>query len=192
MAQAEHVEPDPLWDDALNMSGPSSPQSAPFVDVTGEEPWPLTEVVATPSVCIMGLHGGAGASLIAGLIGQGAYDTQRAWPIFTGWARPEPTLPVVAVARTSYSGVDAAGRLARLWAGGALPSSSRLLGIVLIDDGPKLTTQQKNVVKRLAQMVPNGWHLPWMETWRLEKPTYDGSPARVRRIIDQIRSLAQQ
>lgn len=188
----ERLESDPLWDDHVSLSGPASPKSAPIVDVAGETPWPTTQVVATPSVCVMGLHGGAGASLVAALIGPEAYDTERAWPLFAGWARPEPVLSVVAVARTNYAGVEAASRFARLWAAGTLPEPTRLLGLVLIDDAPKLVAQQKDVAKRLARMVPHGWHLPWLETWRLAQPTYDGSPGRVRRIIDDIRSLAQQ
>ncbi len=188
--QVETIEADPLWGDALALNGPSSPAAAPFVDVSQDVPWPVIETTRDASVCVMGLHGGAGASLFTHLIGKTALDTERQWPLYTGWTRPLPTLPVLAVARTHYEGVAAATRLARLWAAGALPDSAQLLGIVMVDDGPKLVKDQERAVKRVAQMVPNGWHVRWNETWRLSRPSYETAPARVRRIIDNIRSLA--
>jgi hypothetical protein len=186
----EAVEPDSLWNGQMSLEGPSSPESAPLVDVSAEEPWPVIEITDRPLVTVMGLHGGSGASLVAALLGADALDVGRAWPVFTGWDRPAPSLPVVVTARTNYEGVAAASRFARLWAGETLPDST-LLGIVLIDDGPKLSSQQRSVVRRIGQMTPHGWHLPWNESWRLSKPSAEASSLRVRRIVSNIRSLAQ-
>jgi hypothetical protein len=185
----EIPEADPVWNDALSLSGPSSPEAAGQVDASKDEPWPVVEVTARPLVTVVGLHGGSGASLIAGLLGDDVLDIGRSWPVFTGWDRPMPSLPVVVCARTNYQGVAAAARFARLWAAETLTSST-LLGMVLIDDGPKLTAQQSRVVRRLGQMTPHGWHVPWQETWRLSQPSLETSPLRVRRIIQNIRALA--
>jgi hypothetical protein len=184
------LESDPVWNGAISLRGPSSPEAAPRVNVGTEHPWPTTDVTDSPLVSVMGLHGGSGASLLTRLLGEDAYDSGRAWPVFTGWTRPAPSLPVVVTARTNYEGVAAASRFARLWAAQTLPSST-LLGIVLIDDGPKLSTQQRSVIRRIGQMTPHGWHLAWNETWRLSPPSLDTSPLRVRRIIQNIRTLAQ-
>lgn len=186
----EVVEGDPLWEGAMSLRGPSSPEAAPHVDVTAERPWPTVDVIDRPLVTVMGLHGGSGASLVAGLLGADALDVGRAWPVFTGWDRPAPSLPVVVTARTNYEGVAAASRFARLWAADTLRSST-LLGIVLIDDGPKLSSHQRSAVRRVGQMTPRGWHLSWNESWRLSKPSIEASPLRVRRIIQNIRMLAQ-
>lgn len=188
--QEEVVEDDPLWNGAMSLRGPSSPEAAPRVDVSAEQPWPTVDVVNRPLVTVVGLHGGSGASLVSGLLGADALDVGRSWPVFAGWDRPAPSLPVVVTARTNYEGVAAASRFARLWAAQTLPSST-LLGIVLIDDGPKLSSQQRSVVRRVGQMTPNGWHLPWNESWRLSRPSLEASPFRVRRIINNIRTLAQ-
>lgn len=186
----EGAEPDPIWNDALSLSGPSSPAAAPHVDVTADEPWPTVGITDRPLVCVVGLHGGSGASLISGFLGADAFDVGRSWPVFTGWDRPKSSLSVVVCARTHYQGIQAAARFARLWAADTLPAST-LLGMVLIDDGPKLSQQQRVVVRRVGQMTPNGWHIPWQETWRLAQPSYDATPIRVRRIIQNIRTLAQ-
>lgn len=186
----EMLEKDPLWNGAMSLNGPSSPESAPSVDVSEVEPWPVIDITDRPLLCVAGLHGGSGATLLAGLLGDRALEVGQSWPIFTGWDRPAPSLPVVVTARTNYEGIGAATRFAKLWAANTLPSST-LLGIVLIDDGPKLSTQQKAAVRRVAQMTPNGWHLPWNETWRLSRPSIEASPLRVRRIIQNIHTLAQ-
>lgn len=186
----EVLEKDPLWNGAMSLKGPRSPESAPPVDVTQVAPWPIVEITRRPLVCVVGLHGGSGETLLRGLLGDDSLETGRLWPVFTGWDRPAPSLPVVATARTNYEGIAAATRFAKLWAANTLPSSS-LLGVVLLDDGPRLSTQQKAAVRRVAQMTPNGWHLPWNETWRLSQPSIDAASVRVRRIIQNIRTLAE-
>lgn len=188
--RVEVVEPDPLWNDAVTLTGPSSPATAPHVDASNEAPWPVLDTNRIVSTWVMGLHGGSGASLLTGLLGSAAGDSERQWPRYAGWISPVGPAPVVAVARTHYEGIAAANRLARLWAAGSLPDQAHLLGIVMIDDGPKLFRDQERAVKRVAQMVPHGWHIRWNEAWRLEKPSYETAPARVRRIVDNIRTAA--
>ncbi|WP_159796666.1 DUF6668 family protein [Puerhibacterium puerhi] len=160
------------------------------MDVSHDEPWPVAEVTSRPWVCVIGLHGGAGASTLARLLGDGALDAGRAWPVAAGWERPLPSLAVVAVARTHHEGLAAAERFARLWAAGTL-TGSHLLGLVLVDDGPRLLAAQKQTARRLARMTPHGWHLPWVERWRVEPADLSSSPLRTRQVVKNLRAQAR-
>jgi hypothetical protein len=190
-AVQEDVTGDPLWDDALSLSGPARPESAPHVNVGDERPWPIVETADRPTLCVMGLHGGAGASTVTALLGPDALDVGQLWPVAAGWERPLPTLNVLAVARTNRAGLAAADRFARLWAAETLPAS-RLVGLVLVDDGPRLTTAQRSAARRLGRMTPHGWHLPWIEAWRVEEVHLSSSSLRVRQVIKNIRALARE
>lgn len=159
------------------------------MDVSGDTAWPTVEFAHEATVCVMGLHGGAGASTLTALLGRGAVDTERRWPVYAGWTRPLPTLPVIAVARTNHTGLSAVTRFARLWAAQTLPAS-RLIGLVLIDDGPKLLKDQERAVQRAGGLLPKSGHIGWQEAWRLAEPSYQAAPARVRRLIDQLLTLA--
>lgn len=79
---------------------------------------------------------------------------------------------------------------AKHWASGAL-QNSRLLGIVIVDDGPRLLQAQKRATKRLAQMTPHGWHVPWIEEWRINPPSTQRLPRRVHHIVKKILSLTE-
>jgi hypothetical protein len=148
------------------------------------------EVAGTPTICVAGVHGGAGASTLTQLLGPGAYDAGVTWPVAGGWARPLPALPVVLVARTHGAGLAAAERAARSWAAGEL-SDSRLLGLVLVDDAPRLTKTQKQSAKRVTLMTPHGWHIAWDPAWReCDVVSADSLPLRVRRTLEHIRRQA--
>lgn len=185
--EAGELEPDTLWDDAIMLTGPATAPPVPTEHhpVTG---WDTVEVIGAPTVCVMSLHGGAGGSTLTTLLGEGALDVGTAWPVAGGWAHPLPVLDVVAVARTHHRGLEAADRLAHLWAAGSLPNS-RLVGLVLVDDAPHLTTAQRKSVRRLARMTPHGWHLPWQEAWRLTTPELPSTPLRVRRVSKSIHKI---
>lgn len=185
----ERDEPDRVWNNALALRGPSTPAAVPNSNIDGLAPWPTQNTTDRPLLTVVGLHGGAGATTLCSLLGNDVVDGHGAWPVFTGWDRPLPDLPVLAVARTHHAGVAAASRFARLWGADQLPSS-RLLGIVMVDDGPKLTSQQRLVARRLGQMTPHGWHIPWQEAWRHEAPTPATLGGRLRRVLANIRSLA--
>ena len=81
-------------------------------------------------------------------------------------------------------------RFARAWAAGTLPGG-RLLGIVLVDDGPQLAKAQLKAIERIGRMTPHGWRIPWAEGWRLSETSLKGSSPRVRWTINRIRKLAQ-
>ncbi|VTR76033.1 hypothetical protein CHMI_00789 [Cellulomonas hominis] len=148
-------------------------------------------MLGNPQICVMGVHGGAGTTTVASLLGAAALDVGTAWPVASGWARPLPVLSVVAVARTHHRGIEAATRLARLWATGAL-ADSRLVGLVLVDDGPNLTVAQRKAARQLGRMTPHGWHLPWQEAWRVTAPELPTAPARVRRVMTSITSTTKE
>lgn len=175
--------------------GPPTPESAPSVPHPLEQVFPTIPETTGALVYVIALHGGAGASTIAGLIreqasdlpGEAAREGHRAWPVSS---YPGMPMNVLAVARTHYHGLQTAERFALAWAAGEY-RDSRLLGIVLVDDGPQLTKAQLKAVERIGRMTPHGWRVPWAEGWRLAEPTLKTSSPRVRWTIGRIRKLAQ-
>lgn len=198
-APPEEVElRDAVFGERAVLDGPSSPATAP--PVAGEVvAWPLVEAAAASGLMVMGLHGGAGTSLVTSLLARAeqgetpwdAHDVGAAWPVAGGWARPRPPLNVVAVYRPHRAGVEAAERFARAWAKNTLPDS-RLLGIVAVDDGPRLLEAQKQAVRRIARMTPHGWHVPWSEEWRVTEPAFDAVPRRIRKTLRSIRKTVEE
>ena len=198
-APPEEVElRDAVFGERTVLDGPPSPATAP--PVAGEVvEWPLVEAATSSGLMVMGLHGGAGTSLVTSLLAHvehaemrwEAHDVGTAWPVAGGWTRPRPPLNVVAVYRPHRTGVEAAERFARTWAKNALPDS-QLLGIVAVDDGPKLLEAQKQAVRRIARMTPHGWHVPWNEEWRVAEPAFDAVPRRIRKTLRSIRKTVEE
>lgn len=137
---------------------------------------------ATPLVWVLGTHGGAGETTVAGLI-PGAAAAGHLWPD----QHPEPA--VVLTARTHPAGLRAAQLAMRCWAAGVTPQV-RLLGLVLVADAPgKLPREIRDHIAVLRGGVPRLWQLGWDEHHRLgdlEQPT-----TSTRRVAAQIRALAQ-
>lgn len=181
---------DELLGDTVSVQGPESPLSMPHDPSLGE-PWPRVSVTAHRLITVAGLHGGAGASTVASLFGEEATDAGQGWPVAAGWRRPLPQLGVVAVARTHYAGLSAADAFLRQWAAGQLPES-RFLGLVLVDDGPRLLQKQSQEAKRLLRLTPRGTHIPWNEQWRVQPPDPAVLPRRLRRIVKTYRNLAHE
>lgn len=179
---------DEILGERLLERGPSSPEvlSVDSSQLEATE-WPRTSITQHLPLTVFGLHGGAGTSTLAHLLGDQALDAGQGWPIASGWTRPLPTLDVLAVARTHHTGLAAAEQFTQLWASGGLPES-RLVGLVLVDDGPNLTDGQKRAVKRLLKKTPLGAHLPWMEQWRHSFPDPARLPGRLKRLLKAIHS----
>ena len=78
----EVVLHDSLLGAQLMESGPASPDALPISpeDVTSDT-WPKVRFSAIPEtrITVMGLHGGAGASTLAALMGEGVGDHGREW-----------------------------------------------------------------------------------------------------------------
>jgi hypothetical protein len=178
---------DGLRDPEALYYGPASPDEITVAIDPDAAPWPQTTVTDFRAVTVFGLHGGAGTTTVASLFGDDAVDVGTGWPVAGGWTRPLPTLHVLAVARTHYTGLAAAEAFTHQWAAGQLPAST-LLGLVLVDDGPTLTDGQKKAVKRLARKVPRGAHLPWIEAWRHGPPDPERLPRRLTKIIHAFRT----
>lgn len=148
--------------------GAATDSATPVPELTGPAsplPWltadPALPVVATACVAelwVVGAHGGAGESTLAGLV-----DTWlaagHAWP-----QRPEPVSCVLA-ARTSAGGLLAAQAALRQWAAGDAPVS--LHGLVLVADAPgRLPRALRDLAEVVAGGAPRCWLLPWIEAWR--------------------------
>ncbi|MEV4902894.1 DUF6668 family protein [Citricoccus sp. NPDC055426] len=179
---------DDSFDEDVIYRGPASPEEVTVTADPDETPWLQNTVTDFRPVTVFGLHGGAGATTVASLFGDDGLDAGLGWPVPGGWTRPLPTLDVLAVARTHYAGLAAAEAFTNQWATGRLPSSSRLLGLVLVDDGPTLTDGQKTAVKRLLRKTPRGAQVPWVESWRQAPPDHERLPRRLAKIINAFRT----
>lgn len=172
------------------VTGPSAP--LPSVSAPADMvPWPRVQIPDHRLITVAGLHGGAGTSTVAAMLGDQATDAGTGWPVASGWVRPLPTLRVVVVARTHKVGLDAAEDFTQQWLSGQL-TDSHLLGLVLVDDAPKLMEQQRRAVKRLLQKVPKGAHIPWVENWRVQPPNFTNPPKRLQKIIRTFHAQAEE
>lgn len=192
-APAEPELPDVVFGSQEVLEGPASPSVAP--PVVGEvQSWPTVEAPAGHSLYVAGLHASAPSTTIARLLtgseladdAFSVYDAGEGWPVSAGWVRPRPPLNVVAVYRPHRAGVEAARSFARTWASAAL-ADSHLLGIIAVDDGPSLLQAQRAAIRQIARMTPHGWHVPWVEEWRIEEPDFGAIPRRIRKTLRSIR-----
>lgn len=172
-------------------SGPAEPTGAPAPqDPVLRIPSRIDATRAYPGlvVQVVGLHGGAGTSTVASLLGREAIDCGCG---LVGLVDLE--LPVVLVARTHARGLQLVKRAAAQWASGGL-SGIALLGVVLVDDAPALSKGLHREVKSVERALPHAWHVSWSEDFRhsLELPG-EASGGRLRRIrkslLDQANKL---
>lgn len=173
------------------VAGPAEPRMPAQRSSAARASWPRVKVAPGGLVTVAGLHGGAGTSTVASLFGGETVDAGAGWPSPGGWQRPLPTLNVVMVARTHRRGLELADDFARSWNADELPDS-RLLGLILVDDGPKLWDQQRRSIKRLLKMTPLGAHIPWVESWRVQPPETEKLPRRIQRITQEFTKAAEQ
>lgn len=180
-AEVPDIKDDLLGHDLL-VTGPTKPGLSSTFEAP-HHPWPTHSLDSAVRVAVVGLHGGAGATTVAALLGDGASEVGRSWPVsqnaWTGSAWP---IPVIAVARTDHTGLAAADRFIRSWANGQL-TGSQLSALVLIEAGPRTSDARKKATKRLLRMVPRGTHIPWMDPWLDAPPDPARLPGRIKRII---------
>ena len=133
----------------------------------------------------LGVHGGSGESVLSHLL-PGSRSADHAWPIIHDGSKAN----VVLVARSNAHGLIAAQQAATEWASGSLPTIN-LLGLVIVADAPgKLPKLLRDLTQVVSGGVPNVWHLPWMESWRLgELVSPETSPKNVRAVIGAIDDL---
>jgi len=182
----EQVEPSPVLGGELAARfGPQEPLTN--VSAPSGGGLPTERVTADPLLWVVGVHGGCGASTVAALLGEDALELPQRLPM-TPEGAPPPR--VLLVARTHATGLHYAGWMAAHWARGE--TGVALLGLVVLDDAPRLPPVLITDIKRVAGMVPALWHLPWVEAWRtsldLDLATV---PRRTRKSITQIRRTAE-
>lgn len=173
---------------AVKVTGPAAPTGAPapahpllkvptLFDHTRAYPGLLVQVV--------GLHGGAGTSTVAALLGREAIDCGPGLGYLVS-----SELPVVFVARTHAHGLQLVKRVAAQWASGGL-DAVRVLGVVLVDDAPTLSKGLHREVKSLERALPYSWRLAWSEDMRHSaEPPLEASSGRLRRIRKSLLSQA--
>ncbi|MDN6303064.1 MAG: hypothetical protein L0K12_00845 [Brevibacterium aurantiacum] len=181
----EVVEPDPVLGDEIEVTGPSSPVHAPRIEA--KSPTALMgdadADVPTGRVALVGLHGGAGVSTLETLLGDDVVDAGTRMPAVNPYVPGRPR--VLLVARTHDRGLSMAEEVTTAWSHRELPDLD-VIGLVLVDDGPKLTAAMRQSVSRLLRMTPHGWHIPWVEAWRTSAtPSLSG--VRLPRTIKSIR-----
>lgn len=165
-------------------SGPTAPQSG-VPEPAAADLLPVREVWGAPSVWVLGVHGGAGESTVAGLV--------PSWEA-AGHAWPRPVegaaAPVLLVARTHMRGLMAARAAATQWAAGVVPQAD-VLGLVLIADAPgRLPRSLRDLAQVVSGGVPRAWTVPWIESWRLgESPTLAAAPRAARRMVDEVHGI---
>lgn len=127
--------------------GPESPDLVSAAAPEGVN-WPRVVISSTDQIVLFGLHGGAGTSTVSMLFGNGAFDAGQGWPVSDDGSEAR----VLAVTRTHFRGIQAAEDFTQCWGSGQL-SESRLLGLILVDDGPRLIDSQQRSVKRDRKSV---------------------------------------
>lgn len=180
------VEPEaPVIDDGpVPPTGPTEPQQG-VPEPAAEDLLPVHGVWSAPSVWVLGVHGGAGESTVAGLV--------PSWePASHAWPRPVEgsAAPVLLVARTHMRGLMAARAAATQWAAGIVPQAD-VIGLALIADAPgRLPRALRDLAQVVSGGVPRTWTVPWSESWRLgESPTLADAPRAARRMVDEVHGI---
>lgn len=133
-------------------------------------------------VQVVGLHGGAGTSTMAALIGPAAIDCGAGLDNVV-----DVTVPVLFVTRSHARGLDLALRIGQQFAARNLDPLP-VLGLCVIHDAPSLSKGLARALRSVERSLPNCWTLPWNEDVRHDPalpPAADrGRMARdVRRIL---------
>lgn len=179
------IEPSAVLRDQVEARyGPQAPLNIPQQVGVGLPPWRVT---TNPALWVIGVHGGAGATTITRLLGPATTELARHYPVAPTGA---PAPRVLLVARTHASGLTAARGAAAQWASGT--TGVTLVGLVVIDDGPRLPKDLIATVTALGGMVPALWHLPWCEAWRSTTTTPTALPRRTRKSLDAITAAAEK
>lgn len=165
--------------------GPIAPQSG-IPAPRREEQLPTVQQNVAAELWWLGTHGGAGQSMLAGLV-PGWAEAGRGWPVVpTSLTRSR----VVLVARSNARGLRSAQAAAQQWAAGMVPFAN-LLGLVVVADAPgRLPKPLRELKQLVGGGVPRMWTVPWLETVRLgESLSLGDAPREVRQMVDDLRAL---
>lgn len=163
-------------------TGPTSPQ--PGVPVTAGG-LPVVERQGSARLWLVGAHGGAGETTVAGLDPHWR-AAEHSWPALPAGA---PAVCAV-VARTNVSGLLAAQRALTQWAGAAAGPSAQCAALVLVDDAPgKTPAPIHDLIKHVGGGAPRVLRVGWVEEWRLGD--YESRPPRsVRQLVHHLNELS--
>ena len=155
----------------------------PLLMLDADSVLPITPTPLVAELWVVGAHGGAGESSLAGLV-DAWLPAEHAWP-----DAPRPAACVL-TARTSATGLLAAQAALRQWAAGDTPVE--LAGLVLLADAPgRLPAPLRDLAALVAGGAPRCWSIPWIEQWRLGEPHVTREVARLIRdliaVIDTTR-----
>lgn len=150
--------------------GPTSPWL-----LAAPEPTP-TWVTAYGCVALLGAHGGAGVSTLAGL-------HPDLIPV-TRWTRSEPRL--VVVCRSNAAGIAAAGQLI------ASHRGEPLMGVAVVADAAgRLPGSLSRRLRLLESVAGTMWRIPWIQDCRL-RGGVGTPPARVGYVLKQLVTVASR
>lgn len=152
----------------LGLDHTTGPEHPPLADpplkpaVTLPDIWsttPATGQVYAAAVQLVGLHGGAGTSTMASLLGYQAVDAGR------GLDNVDPTIPVLFVTRSHAQGLNLALRLGQSVAAKTL-DPLMILGVVVVHDAPTLSKGLARTLRSVTKSLPHCWVVPWDDDFR--------------------------
>ena len=127
----------------------------------------VEHVDLTPSLWLVGAHGGAGESTLA-LLDDGWAASGHTWPVP---AREDEHSVCVLLARTHAAGLAAAQQALTQWGAGDVDPRVELLGLILVADAPgRLPRPLRDLATHVAGGAPRTWRLGWIEDWRQGEP----------------------
>lgn len=186
------VEASAVLGDRVETSGPKQPLAV-SADATTAARVPLAVSTSTSPVRAVAAHGGAGVTTLCGLLGDAlANDSEGQWPQAHAWVPESAHGRVLLLARSHRAGLLAAHEILTAWHGGAYDAGLGLMGILILDDAPRLSKGQVAEIKSLTAMAPRGWHLPWQESLRMTAPSEVSLSARAKWTLSRVRHHATQ
>lgn len=169
------------------LRGPTAPQPTSVSIPESGDRLLTRQVYGGATAWWLGAHGGAGESTLAGLA-MGSQPTGHAWPIPGDRGTSNR---VVVVARTNYSGLMAAQRVAREWAAGTTGDVVDLAGLVLIADAPgRRPKELRQLEQHVAGGYPRLWTMPWVEAWRMGPAFAADMPREYRALLADLNLTA--
>lgn len=136
---------------------------------------------------VVGAHGGAGESTLAGL-GQGWQAAGHCWTVPAAWGQ---RVPCLLTARTNHAGLHAGQQALQQWAAwDKTQLCPQLLGLVLLADAPgKLPMPLHDYARLVGGGAPRVWHIGWVDAWRYEDPTPTNTPREATRLVSTVQKL---
>ncbi len=151
-------EHDPIVGNRTFLPGVQDSSAALTEDlrIPEQEPAPAPVKISQNTLWLIPACGGAGVTTLAGLLGDAALDATVHPPVWSGQA--------AILAPTHPAGLAGAERLALAKARGELIYD--VLGIVWVQDRPKISDATARECRRIGAMFPKLWSMPYEPAWR--------------------------